>query len=88
MYAAPDMLTTMAIDLLPEDLENKVIDLPELNTHTEVIAWVKRRLEYKRQKKMADYDKQFDTLALCALVRALCPVTSTKLSTPWRSFLT
>ena len=55
MYAAPGMLTTMAIDLLPEDLENEVIDQPELDTHTKVIAWVKRRLEYKRQKKMADF---------------------------------
>ena len=58
LYAAPGMLTTMAIDLLPEDLENEVIDIPELNTHTKVIAWVKRRLEYKRQKKMADFARK------------------------------
>ena len=55
MHAAPSMLTTMAIDQLPEDLENEVIDLPELDTHTKIIAWVKRRLEYKRQKSKCDH---------------------------------
>ena len=58
LYAAPGMLTTMAIDLLPEDLENELIDQPELNSHTKVIAWVKRRLVYKRQKKMADFARK------------------------------
>ena len=57
-YAAPDMLTTMAIDLLPDDIENEVIAQPELDTHTKVIACVKRRHEYKRQKKMAEFARR------------------------------
>ena len=59
MYAAPGMLRTMLMGILPEEIEKEVNDKEdELDDHESIIAFIKKRLERKRQKKLADYARQ------------------------------
>ena len=58
MLAAPDMLRTMLLDILPEEYEEEVLDRPEIIDHEQIIAFIKRRLEHKRQKKLAEHARK------------------------------
>ena len=58
MFAAPGMLRTMLLEILPDEFENDVLDRPELVDHEQILAFVKRRLEHKRQKKLAEHARK------------------------------
>ena len=58
LFAAPSMLRTMLLEILPDEFEAEVLDRPEIIDHEQILAFVKRRLEYKRQKKLAEHARK------------------------------
>ena len=60
LYAAPSMLRTMLIGILPAEIENEIMDKPELERedYVGIFQWVKKRIEYKRQKALADFARK------------------------------
>ena len=60
MYAAPGMLRTMLLGIVPTEIENEVMDKPELE-HADYITifnWIKKRIEYKRAKMLAEFARK------------------------------
>ena len=58
LFAAPSMLRTMLLEILPDEFEAEVLDRPEIIDHEQILAFVKRRPEYKRQQKLAKHARK------------------------------
>ena len=70
LYAAPNMLKTMLIGILPQEIENEIMDKPELegNDYRGIFDWCKKRIEYKRQKALAEFARKSGGNIIAAVI--------------------
>ena len=54
MYAAPNILRTLLIGMLPDEFENEINEKPHLTDYQDIVDWCKVRIEQKTQKMLAD----------------------------------
>ena len=70
LYAAPNMLKTMLLGVLPSEIENEIMDKPELDgaDYKGIFDWCKKRIEYKRQKALAEFARKSGGNLVAALI--------------------
>ena len=51
MYAAPNMLRTMLMGTLPDELENEINEKPHLTDYQKIIDCCRVRIEQKRDRR-------------------------------------
>ena len=70
LYAAPNMLRTMLLGILPQEIENEIMDKPELEgkDYKGIFDWCKKRIEYKRQKALAEFARKSGGNIIAAVI--------------------
>ena len=58
---APAHLKVMVRNILPKEMENELLDHPELKTWEQIIEWCRKKIHYKNQKSLASFLKPGST---------------------------
>ena len=54
LLAAPNVLRSMIMSIIPSEYEDEILVRPEIRTYLDIIEFCKRRATYKRQKHLAE----------------------------------
>ena len=58
LLAAPNVLRTMILGVIPTEYEDEILVRPEVITHRDIILFCKNRTTYKRQKALAEITRR------------------------------
>ena len=60
----------MLLGILPQEIENEIMDKPELagEDYKGIFDWCKKRIEYKRQKALAEFARKSGGNIIAAVI--------------------
>ena len=58
LLAAPKVLKSMVLGVIPAEFEDDILSRPELQTYQEIIAYCKVKTTYKRQKALSELTRK------------------------------
>ena len=58
LLAAPNVLRSMLLGIIPTEYEDEILVRPEITTYAEIIEYCKRRTTYKRQKALSELTRR------------------------------